>query len=71
VSIQKFIPRKGDIVLLRGQPGTFKVLYVSENGQSADIQPFSSRRQEVLGNIVKVTPCSELLPFKEGAGDAA
>jgi len=70
VTIEKFIPKKGQIVLVRGQPATFKVLFVSEGGQTADVQPFNLSSQELLGNIVKVTRCSELIPFKEGASQA-
>jgi hypothetical protein len=70
VSSEKFIPKKGEIVLLRGQPGTFKVLFVSEGGRTADIQSFSLSSQELLGNIIKVTHCSELIPFQADASQA-
>ncbi len=70
MSSEKFIPKKGQIVLFRGQPGTFKVLYVSDGGQTAEIQPFNLSNQELLGNIIKVTHCKELIPLNENASEA-
>ena len=47
--IEKFVPKNGQVVTAQGHEGTFKVLNVSEDGQSADIQPFSLSRQMLLG----------------------
>jgi hypothetical protein len=36
-NIDKFTPQKGQVVIAQGHEGTFKVLDVSADGQSADI----------------------------------
>src|SRR5437879_4192295 len=44
---------------------------LSADGQTADIQAFSVSKQKLLGNILRVVPCTALLPFKEDASQAA
>jgi hypothetical protein len=41
MSIERFTPQEGQVVTAQGHTGTFKVLDVSADGQTADIQPFS------------------------------
>jgi hypothetical protein len=63
--------KQDDIVLLQGHTSTFKVLTVSADGKSADIQFFSLSKQKVLGGVMSGVPCSTLSPFKEHASRAA
>ena len=63
--------KRGDIVLLKGRTSTFKVLTVSADGNSADIQFFSLSKQELLGGAMSGVPCSTLSPFKEDTSQAA
>jgi hypothetical protein len=61
----------GDIVLLKGHTSPFKVLTVSADGKSADIQFFSLSKQKLLGGVMCSIPCSTLSHFKEDASQAA
>ena len=63
-NIEKFVPKNGQVVTAQGHEGTFKVLSVSEDGRSADIQPFSLSRQMLLGSVMRGIPCSTLHPSK-------
>jgi hypothetical protein len=67
----KFVPKNGQVVIAQGHEGTFKVLNVSEDGQTADIQPFSLSRQMLLGAVMRRIPCSTLHHFKEDPSQAA
>ena len=71
MSIGPFTPQKGQVVIVQGQTGAFKVLDVSADGQIADIQPFSLSKQMLLGMVMKGIPSSTLLHFKEDAIQAA
>jgi hypothetical protein len=68
---EKFVPKNGQVVIAQGHEGTFKVLNVSEDGQTADIQSFSLSRQMPLGAVLRGIPCSTLHHFKEDASQAA
>ena len=68
---EKFVPKNGQVVTAQGQEGTFKVLNVSGDGQTADIQPFSLSRQMLLGAVMRGIPCSTLHHFKEDPSQAA
>ena len=70
-NIEKFVPKNGQVVTAQGHEGTFKVLNVSEDGQKADIQPFSLSRQMLIGAAMRGVPCSTLHHFKEDASQAA
>jgi hypothetical protein len=70
-NIEKYVPRNGQVVVVQGHEGTFKVLSVSEDGQNADIQPFSLSKQMLLGAVIRGIPCSTLHHFKEDASQAA
>ena len=70
-NIEKFAPKNGQVVTAQGHEGTFKVLNVSEDGQKADIQPFSLSRQMLIGALMRGVPCSTLHHFKEDASQAA
>jgi hypothetical protein len=65
MSIERFTPQQGQVVTAQGHTGTFKVLDVSADGQTADIQPFSLSKQMLLGAVMKGIPSSTLLHFKE------
>ena len=69
--IERFIPQKGQVVTCEGHPGTFKVLDVSVDGQTATIQPFSLSKQMLLGSAMKNVSCSTLHHFKEDPKQAA
>jgi len=69
--IERFTPQKGQVVTAEGHSGTFKVLYVSADGQTAAIQPFSLSKQMLLGSVMKNIACSTLHHFKENASQAA
>ena len=70
-NIEKFMPKNGQVVTAQDHEGTFKVLNVSEDGQKADIQPFSLSRQMLIGAVMRGVPCSTLHHFKEDASQAA
>jgi hypothetical protein len=70
-SIEKFVPKNGQVVIAQGHEGTFKVLNVSEDGKNADIQAFSLSRQMLLGAVLRGIPCSTLHHFKEDPSQAA
>jgi hypothetical protein len=53
MSIERFTPQEGQVVTAQGHTGTFKVLDVSADGQTADIQPFSLSKQMPLGAVMK------------------
>jgi hypothetical protein len=59
--------KQGDIVLAQGHASTFKVLAVSTDGKTADIQFFSLSKQKPLGGVMGGVPCGTLSPFKEDA----
>lgn len=69
--MEGFIPQKGQVVTADGHSGTFKVLDVSVDGQTAAIQPFSLSKQMLFGSVMKGIPCSTLHHFKEDASQAA
>jgi hypothetical protein len=72
MNTQRFIPKKGQIVLAQGHNiTTFKVLDVSEDGYFADIQPFSLSKQTLMDGIFIKVPCSTLIPHQEDASQAA
>jgi hypothetical protein len=71
MSIERFTPQEGQVVTAQGHMGTFKVLDVSADGQTADIQPFSLSKQMLLGTVMKGIPSSTLLHFKEDPSQAA
>jgi hypothetical protein len=68
---EKFIPKSGQVVTADGHTGTFKVLGVSADGQTADIQSFSLSRQTLVGSVMKAIPCRTLHHFKEDPSQAA
>jgi hypothetical protein len=68
---EKFVPKNGQVVIAQGHEGTFKVLNVSGDGQTADIQPFSLSRQMLLGSVMRSILCSTLYHFKEDPNQAA
>jgi hypothetical protein len=71
MSIEGFTPQKGQVVTAQGRTGTFKIVDVSADGKTADIQPFSLSKQMVLGAVMKGIPSSTLLHFKENPSQAA
>jgi len=71
MSIERFTPQEGQVVTAEGLSGTFKVLDVSVDGQTAAIQPFSLSKQMLLGSVMKNISCSTLHHFKEDASQAA
>jgi hypothetical protein len=62
--------KKGQVVIAHGNTGTFKVLEVSPDGQTADIQPFSLSKQAAFGNIKEGIPSSTLIPYEEDANSS-
>jgi hypothetical protein len=69
--IEQFMPEKGQVVTAQGHTGTFKVIQVSADGQTADIQPFSLSKQMLIGSVMGGIPCSTLFHFKEDPSQAA
>ena len=68
---ERFVLKKGQVVTARGYVGTFKILDVSADGDTADIRAFSLSKQMLLGAVMKGIPCSILVHFKEDASQAA
>ena len=71
MSIERFTPQKDQVVTAQGYMGTFKILEVSADGHTADIQAFSLSKQMLVGAIMKGIPCSILVHFKEDASQVA
>ena len=69
--VERFTPQKGQVVTAEGHAGTFKVLDISADSQTAAIQPFRLSKQMLLGSVMKDIPCSILHHFKEDASQAA
>jgi len=69
--MERFMPEKGQVVTAQGHSGTFKVIDVSADGETADIQPFSLPKQMLIGSVIKDIPCGTLFHFKEDASQAA
>jgi len=63
--------KKDEIVIAQGHSGTFKVMRLSADGRTADIQSFSLSKQKLLGPVMTKIPCSTLSIFKEDASQAA
>jgi hypothetical protein len=68
---ERYTPQKGQVVTAQGRSGTFKILDVSADAQTADIQPFSLSKQMLLGSVVKNISCSTLRHYKENPTQAA
>ena len=71
MSSERFTPQKGQVVTAQGYIGTFKILDISADGHTADIQAFSLSKQMPLGAVINGIPCSILVHFKEDASQAA
>jgi hypothetical protein len=63
--------KQDQLVIAQGHTGTFKVIEVSKDGRTADIQPFSLSKQKLFGPILMSIPCSTIFAFTEDASQAA
>jgi hypothetical protein len=67
----KYILEQGQIVIAQGHIGTFKVIEVSKDGGTADIQSLSLSKQGRSGATLMSVPCSTIFAFHETTSQAA
>jgi hypothetical protein len=62
---------KGQLVVPEGMVGVYRVVNVSPDGQTADIEKFDISKQKSLGDPTRPIAVSKLNPYKEDATKAA
>jgi hypothetical protein len=62
--------KNGDLVVARGHEGVFKLIDISKDGYTADVELFNVSKQQPMGYKMSA-PTSTLFPFKEDASQAA
>jgi hypothetical protein len=63
--------KAGQIVVSDGLVGVYRVLAVSPDGQTADIEKFDVSRQKSLGDPIRSVAVDKLTSYKEDASQAA
>ena len=71
VGMAKAQIRSGQIVVLDGMVGVYRVVKVSPEGQMADIEKFDISSQKSLGDPVRSVATNKLAVYKEDASEAA
>jgi hypothetical protein len=61
----------GQIVVQEGLIGAYRVVAVSPDGQTADIEKFDVSSQKSLGDPLRAVALNKLSPYKEDASQAA
>jgi hypothetical protein len=61
------IKAAGQVVVLDGMVGVYRVVGVSPDGQTADIEKFDVSRQKSLGDPIRSVAMNKLTPYKEDA----
>ena len=63
--------KTGQIVVVDGLVGVYRVLAVSPDGQTAEIEKFEVSRQKSLGDPVRSVAIDKLTAYKEDPSQAA
>jgi hypothetical protein len=63
--------KTGQIVVVDGLVGVYRVVAVSQDGQMADIEKFEVSRQKSLGDPIRSVAIDKLTSYKEDASQAA
>jgi hypothetical protein len=63
--------RTGQVVALDGMVGIYRVVGVSPDGQTADIEKFDVSRQKSLGDPIRSVAMNKLAAYKEDASQTA
>jgi hypothetical protein len=63
--------KAGQIVVSDGLVGVYRVVAVSPDGQTADVEKFDVSRQKSLGDPVRSVAVDKLSLYKEDASQAA
>jgi hypothetical protein len=63
--------QKGQLVVPEGMVGVYRVVKVSPDGQTADIEKFDISKQKSLGDPTRPIATSKLSLYKEDATQAA
>ena len=63
--------KTGQIVMSDGLVGVYRVVAVSPDGKTADIEKFDVSRERSLGDPIRSVAIDKLTPYKEDASQAA
>lgn len=63
--------KKGQIVVSQGLVGVYRVVALSQDGQTADIEKFDVSTQKSLGDPVRSVATNKLAPYKEDESQVA
>ena len=71
VGMAKAQIKTGQVVVLDGMVGVYRVVSVSPEGQTADIEKFDVSSQKSLGDPIRSVATNKLAAYKEDASEAA
>ena len=63
--------KAGQIVVPDGLVGVYRVVRVSPDGQTADIEKFDVSKQKSVGDPIRTVAVNKLTAYKEDAGQTA
>lgn len=63
--------KEGQLVVPDGMVGVYRVVKVSPDGRTADIEKFDISKQKSLGDPVRSVAMNKLTAYKEDASQAA
>jgi hypothetical protein len=63
--------KAGQVVVSDGLVGVYRVVGVSPDGQTADIEKFDVSKQKSLGDPIRTVATNKLSPYEEDASQAA
>jgi hypothetical protein len=63
--------KAGRLVVPDGMVGVYRVVGVSPDGQTADVEKFDVSRQKSLGDPIRSVAINKLTPYTEDASQAA
>jgi hypothetical protein len=63
--------KAGQVVVVDGMVGVYRVVGVSPDGQTADIEKFDVSRQKSLGDPIRSVAMNKLTAYKEDTSQAA
>jgi hypothetical protein len=63
--------KTGQVVVSEGLVGVYRVVSLSPNGQTADIEKFDVSRQKSLGDPIRSVAMNKLTAYKEDARQTA
>ena len=71
VEMAKAQIKAGKVVVLDGMVGVYRVVRVSPEGQTADIEKFDVSTQKSVGDPIRSVATDKLTVYKENASEAA